>query len=553
VRAWVAKHPHGDRQNKIQRPGYISMTWAKNTMGVALRPGETWEGWRKRRETVMALFDKGEVADDGEPDIDGLEQFMTGCSDDALALRAADAFRGNMRFTPQFGKWHLWDGVKWTEDKTSRAKDAVRAFLRAEAGVADDYSRELSDAAKGQEKPHADELKKLGGKMKTLANRLRKTKTLTDVISMLILEHREGAEVVISSDEWDKHDHLLATAGGVVDLTTGKMMADGRRFYCSKVTMTEPAPEGTIPKKWLKFLNQIFDDLETIEFMHRFFGYALTGLTREECFVFGYGNGRNGKGVMVNTVAKVMGNYAKTIDADMFTLAGASQHKSALAALQGVRFAISSEIPDGAAWNLQRIKNLTGSDTIEANLMRRDKFEFEPKLTLMICANDKPTIKNVDNAIRARFRFVQFPHSFLGRENLHLKDDLREEHPAILRWLIDGAVKYLKSGLTYPEGIKKATDDYLDEADVLKNWFEEVQWPSDVEEPRVEEGWFTSGDLLNHYANYCRSLTSKTVGKYAFLSYLRGKGLEQERKTFKYRYTGQVKVWGPFRDIITKR
>lgn len=553
LRAWVAKNPAGDRQNKVNRPGYIAMTWAKNTMGVALRPGENWEGWRKRRESVMALFDPEQIADDGEPDIDGIEEFLTGCSDDALAIRAANAFKGNMRFTPQFGTWHLWDGVKWTQDKTNRARDALRAFLRDEAGRAEEYGRELTDAAKGEEGDQAKEHKKLSGKMRTLASRLRKNATCKDVMSFLVTEYREGAEIVAPPDQWDRHDHLLATASGVVDLTNGDMMDDGRRFYCSRSTLVEPAAKGTKPKRWLKFLGEIFDDKETIDFMHRFFGYALTGYVREDCFVFGYGDGRNGKGVLTNTIAEIMGDYAKTVDADMFTLAGVGQHKSGLAALNGVRFALSSEIPDGAAWNLQRIKSLTGGDVIEANFMRQNKFEFKPKLSLMICANDKPVLKSVDNSIRARFRFVQFPKSFMGHEDTGLKDVLREEYPAILRWLIDGAIKYLKDGLPYPKKIKQDTDDYLDGADILKNWFDEVKWPTDEDQPKVEEGWFTAADLMANYASYCRSSITKPVGKHAFLNFLRSKGYEQERKSFKYRYRGLVLVWGPFNNQISKR
>ncbi len=553
LRAWVNRHPAGDRQGKVDRPGYIAMTWAKNTMGVALRPGETWEGWRARREGVMSLFDRDQIADDGEPDIDGLEGFLHDCSDDALAIKAANMFAGNMRFTPAFGRWHLWSGMKWTEDTTNTAKDAVRSFLRNEAGRADGIHRDLLDSAKAAEGDRAKDMTKLAGKMKTLGGRLRKSRTLTDVMQMLVLERRDGAEIVTAADAWDRHDNLLATAGGVVNLETGRMMADGRRFFCSKATAVDPAPEGAKPKRWLKFLGEVFNDDETIDFIHRFFGYALTGHTREECFVFGYGDGRNGKGVLAGTMVDIMGGYAKTVDADLFTLAGIGQHKSGVAALHGVRFALSSEIPDGAAWNLQRIKTFTGSDIIEANFMRQDKFEFKPKFSLMICANDKPALKAVDSAIRARFRFVAFPNSFVGKEDKQLKSALRAEYPAILRWAIDGAVKYLRDGLTYPEVIRAATDDYLDDADVLKNWFDEVRWDDPDSTPAVDEGWYTAGDLMQNYNSYTKAMSSKPMGKHAFLAYLRQRGMEPERKVFKYRYRGQTLVWGPFRDFTSRR
>jgi hypothetical protein len=51
-------------QDKLNRKGYISGRWDKNTMGKARRKGETLETWRRRREAVRALFDDDEIADE---------------------------------------------------------------------------------------------------------------------------------------------------------------------------------------------------------------------------------------------------------------------------------------------------------------------------------------------------------------------------------------------------------------------------------------------------------------------------------------------------------
>ena len=70
LRAWVNKHPDGDRQDKINRPGYIATTWNKNDMGWMRRKGESWKAWTARREAVLALFTDDKITDD-EPYLTG--------------------------------------------------------------------------------------------------------------------------------------------------------------------------------------------------------------------------------------------------------------------------------------------------------------------------------------------------------------------------------------------------------------------------------------------------------------------------------------------------
>src|SRR5690606_19855947 len=84
------------------------------------------------------------------------------------------------------------------------------------------------------------------------------------------------------------------------------------------------------------------------------------------------------------------------------------RHPTDLAMLRGARVVIAQETEDGQRWAESRIKALTGGDPISARLMRQDFFTFEPVFKLMIAGNHRPSLRNVDEAVRRRFNLVPF-------------------------------------------------------------------------------------------------------------------------------------------------
>ncbi len=52
-------------------------------------------------------------------------------SDECLALRFAEAHAKDLRFVDMWGKWLIWDGLRWAPDETRRAFDFSREICRA--------------------------------------------------------------------------------------------------------------------------------------------------------------------------------------------------------------------------------------------------------------------------------------------------------------------------------------------------------------------------------------------------------------------------------------
>jgi putative DNA primase/helicase len=254
-----------------------------------------------------------------------------------------------------------------------------------------------------------------------------------------------------------------------VDLSTGEQRPPRPEDYMTKRTAV--APGGGCPR-WHAFLDQVTagdDDLQA--YLQRVAGYCLTGHTSEHAVFFLHGTGANGKSVFINTVSGVMGDYAMIAPMEVFIESKTDRQPTEIAMLRGARLVVASETQAGRNWNEARIKALTGGDRISARFMRGDFFEFTPQFKLMISGNHKPTLRNVDEAIRRRLHLIPFTVTIPPKDrDPDLADKLKVEWPGILQWAIDGTLEWRRGGLRPPEAVQRATEDYLQSEDDILSW-----------------------------------------------------------------------------------
>jgi putative DNA primase/helicase len=167
-----------------------------------------------------------------------------------------------------------------------------------------------------------------------------------------------------------------------------------------------------------------------------------------------------------------MGDYARTAAMDTFTASRHQRHLTEIAMLDGARFVGMSETEKGQMWSQARINQLTGGDPVTANFMRQDLFTFVPKFKLMVVGNHKPQLGTVNDAARRRFLIVPFLYK-PDQPDKALGVKLREEYPAILRWMIDGCLDWQANGFVLPDIVKQATSDYFEDEDIFGRWIAE--------------------------------------------------------------------------------
>jgi P4 family phage/plasmid primase-like protien len=388
---------------------------------------------------------------------------------DGLALEWGEARAIDARHVALWGKWLFWTGSRWEMDERLVHMTYMRDFLRAKA---DEVARRAAEEAKAAEaagdKKGAEGLL---GWAKNEGRALRSAPMVANVAGLVRSNPAQAATVAI----WDADPWKLNTPAGIVDLKAGVLGPSDPLAHCTKSTAVAPAPKGTPTPTWDAFLKRIFrHDPELIPFMQRVLGYGLTGLMNEHALIFAWGQGGNGKGVLLNTASGLLGDYAAVAPADLLLVTQSDRHPCDMAMLRGARFVTAQELAPGRAWDEPKLKSLTGGDPITARFMRQDFFTYQPAFLLAVAGNHKPSFKGVDEAIRRRLLLVPFLQNIPAEErDKDLPEKLRKEWPGILRWMIEGCLAWQKHGLNPPETVRAASEDYLAAEDVLGQWLSE--------------------------------------------------------------------------------
>jgi putative DNA primase/helicase len=397
-------------------------------------------------------------------------------ADESLALRFTAAHADDMRYVHLWGRWLRWDGQRWRTDETLEAYDLARAVARA-------ASAEICE----------------GGGNAKLASTVASAKTVNAIVGLARADRRHATR----TEDWDADPWALNTPGGTVDLRTGKLRAHERDDLITKITAV--APGGDCPL-WLAFLDRVFaGDADLIGFARRMLGYSLTGSIRDHALFFLYGTGGNGKGVFLNTWHKILGDYSCIASMETFVASKSERHPTDLAMLRGARAVIAQETEEGQRWAESRIKALTGGDAISARFMRQDFFTFEPAFKLIIAGNHKPSLRNVDEAVRRRFNLVPFTVTIPKTErDPNLPEKLVAEWPGILAWAIEGCLEWQRIGLAPPPAVLDATEEYLADEDAIGRFLDERCATGDLF--AIEE----VQDLFASWRDWCA-----TTGEYA--------------------------------------
>ncbi len=403
--------------------------------------------------------------------------------EDRVALDFAAQHVDDLRYVAKSSQWLRWGGSRWQPEDTLAAFDESRKLCRA-AGDA-------------------------------------KAKTVAAVVALARSDRRLAATV----DQWDSDTMVLNAVGATIDLRTGHVRPPIRLDYITKIAGTSIADYGTPHPLWTSFLDCVTDaDENLIGFLQRYAGYCLTGDTREQKLLFLFGPGANGKGVFVNTLVRVMGDYAITAPMEMFLASKHDRHPTEIARLKGARLVVAQETQKGRRWDEAKLKNLTGGDKLSGHFMRQDFFDFDPTHKLLITGNHKPSLLSIDEAIRRRLLLgpftVEIPveerdPGFAGR--------LVPEYPAILRWMLDGCLEWQREGLAVPERVRRASDDYFANQDTLEQWIDDCL---DTHDPRA---FTTSRVLFTSWKVWAEARNMRPGTEKAFVEDLAERGYQQHR------------------------
>lgn len=431
-------------------------------------------------------------------------------TDSGNAERLVELHGDDLRYCKLWGKWLVWDGMRWHADDTAEVER--RALLTARSIAAE----AVADEKLGRDTFH-DCMKWAKG-----------SESGTKQAAMVKLAGRE-ARVVVIPDQLDRDGSKLGTQNGVIDTREGEFGEHEREALMTRVAGTAYREDAACPT-FLAFLDQITFDPERnqprpelVSYLQRAVGYSLTGDTSERVMFILHGVGKNGKSTFIDIIREMMGDYAMRVPTDTLMARRNESIPNDIARLKGARFVFASETDDGKRLSEALIKDLTGGDTISARFMRGEWFDFKPEFKLWLATNHRPTIRGTDPAIWDRIHLIPFDVRISEeQQDRNLSKKLRKELPGILRWAVEGCLEWQRDGLKPPVCVRSATNQYRTEMDRLAPFLADCC----AIEPYAR---VTAKELYAAYQHWCNENGERYARQRDFGVKLGEKGFEQHR------------------------
>ena len=423
-------------------------------------------------------------------------------SDVGNGERLVHHYGDRLRYVDKQSTWYLWDGMRWIADDTREieimAKETAETILHDAHGQSDEIVKEIG-------------------------KHYMKSRRLQGIRAMIEMAKSERTVAVTHQIfDNDQVDYKLNVLNGTIDLRSGELLKHDRLDHMTKIANVEYDPMAHCPT-WIKFLERIMQDehgqvqQDLIEFLQRMIGYALTGSTSEQLFFILHGSGSNGKSTFFSAIEQILGEYAEQADASTFMVKNNQGVPNDIARLKGCRMVQTSETENNKPLAESLVKQLTGGDKIVARFLHQEFFEFKPKFKILFATNHKPRIKGNDHAIWRRIRLIPFKQTIGDDEkDPQLVNKLQAEASGILRWAIDGCLKWQQDGLKAPQAVIAATQAYRAEMDFIQAFFDE--------HIQIDKQAKTSNkDLYAAYRNYANESGEFVVSLRIFVEKIKEK------------------------------
>ena len=465
-------------------------------------------------------------------------------NDTGNADRLSDLYGHELIYCTERNSYYVWTGQQWRFD------EFVEAEKRAEKTMLEAFT----------EAKHITD----GEKRKAFLRFVNRSLSRAALASMIHLTKKKVRQA--SASDFDQDPWTLNTENGTVDLRTGTLRPHTPEDLLSKMIPLRYDQRAECPQ-FMAFLFRIMgshpdasegDNInaaQMVSYLQKAFGCAATGKPEKLLFVL-YGEGNNGKTTLLEVIRDALGDkeYAGQVQVDSLMIrpkeaVSSNAVNTDLADLQGCRFVSSSEVEQGQRLSLSRVKYLTGLGQIKARRLRENMITFQPTYKLFLDCNHRPVITDPNDAIWNRVKCIPFKIQIPKEEiDKDLPTKLRTELLGILRWIVEGAVLYHREGLGDPPDVTAATEQYRQESDRLKEFFEDrcvLAHTGDGASWKRDGCWLPVSDLYAAYASWAEATGNKyPLSKDSFDERLQKLGRKRDRvRPDGGRDAKQIRVW----------
>lgn len=236
----------------------------------------------------------------------------------------------------------------------------------------------------------------------------------------------------------------------MIPFTNGYLDSSGlfisSKKYFKEFKQTEVIPYEydilAMPEKWLHFLDDVFqgddDKAEKIACLQEWFGYCLDrSLNLHKALVL-YGDGGNGKSVILDVLASMVPYITRLEWHEL-------NEQRNLERLVGSWVNIATEISYKDSTGTTGFKKAIAQEVMTANPKYKAPFDFQPYAKFAFATNGLPMVDDISNGVFRRLMVISLNNSFVGRENWGLTAELIKEMPGIIQWAHNGLRRLVKN------------------------------------------------------------------------------------------------------------
>lgn len=206
--------------------------------------------------------------------------------------------------------------------------------------------------------------------------------------------------------------------------------------------------------KWWGFLASVLPEVEKRELLQMFLGACFVNRweVKLETMLILLGKGANGKSVIQETVRGVLGEDNVSKSGLKELCHGGSVGDQTIMIINGKRLNYCSEIQGGEFdSNVDRLKAIISGEPVYGRSLYHNRSEARNIPLIMANANTMPSIKDNSYGMQRRISVIKFDITVpVERRNPHLADELREEYPGIMNWILDGRDMLAERGYRLP-------------------------------------------------------------------------------------------------------
>lgn len=341
---------------------------------------------------------------------------------------------------------------------------------------------------------------------KALSNckKINKFNTIVQQISKLNgFYNREKTKDFL--EKLDSNTEVINFNNGCYNLKTKEFRKRTNKDYFTKCLNYDYTTEvdKQITNDILKTLRQICnDDNKMFEFMMSFFGYALTGETKEQKSLFTIGlKASNGKSTFSKIFETCFQPYVSKVSNNFLKMNYSNFHKE-MAELKGSRYVYIEELPKNVPIDVDLYKDIVDGNHIRNNIMFGTSEYIDINFKINILTNHIPKFEN-DKGILRRGLMAELNTEFLDGENFKdkngtylvnkdiLQNYYREEYKQALFFILkDYAYEYYNKGLNTFKELTSKFKDVCSENDLMAQFIESEIIQTDNNRDRIHRDEF---------------------------------------------------------------